>query len=527
MFLTIAIISILFVTFSYLLLKPYRYWSKNGVKQCSITELFLDNLKLVFRLVSVQEFTVKLYERFADERYVGIYSFFSPLLYVKDTDLIKQITIRDFEHFVNHIQFLSLDEDPVWARSLVFLPGDAWKAMRATISPSFTISKMKGMFGLVKECADIFVSYYEENAIKMSKVDANEAFMKYANDVIASTVFGVTCNSHRDPNNEFFLMGKRMVDGFWNSVSFILPYFSPKLAKLLGMHVLNREATEFFRKLVKQNINEREKNGIIRMDMIHLLVEAKKGQLRHDESHELDAGFASVQESTIGRKRYKDLHLSDDDMTAQALVFFFAGFDSSSRSMAFLAYELALNPEVQQRLQDEIDTTLQECNGSITFDALLKMKYLDMVISETLRKWPSIASIDRVCTKPYTIQPQRAGDKPININKGDLIWLPIYAIQMDSKRYPQPERFDPERFSNENRPQLDPYSYFPFGMGPRSCIGSRFALLEIKTLFFYLLSKFSIITIDKTQIPLGLSKSQLNLVPSNGIWVGFRSRMHQ
>lgn len=78
------------------------------------------------------------------------------------------------------------------------------------------------------------------------------------------------------------------------------------------------------------------------------------------------------------------LDLSDDDITAQALIFFFAGFDSISTAVCHMAYELALNEDIQKKLQEEIDTTLMKCNGKITYDALIKMKYLDMVVSGKL-----------------------------------------------------------------------------------------------------------------------------------------------
>lgn len=116
--------------------------------------------------------------------------------------------------------------------------------------------------------------------------------------------------------------------------------------------------------------------------MIHLLMEARKGRNKHEEIVEADEGFAVVEESHIGRtKIQKHNELTDVDITAQALIFFFAGFDTVSNVMSFMSYELAVNSDIQKRLQEEIDKTIEKCNGKLTYETLMKMTYLDMVIT--------------------------------------------------------------------------------------------------------------------------------------------------
>ncbi|RZC39785.1 p450 domain containing protein [Asbolus verrucosus] len=102
--------------------------------------------------------------------------------------------------------------------------------------------------------------------------------------------------------------------------------------------------------------------------------------------------------------------------------------------------------------------------------------------------------------------------------------MPTYAIHRDSQYFPDPERFNPERFSEENKGNIRPYTYLPFGSGPRNCIGSRFALLETKVLFFHILSHFEIIPIEKTQIPLQLNRKSFNMTAEGGFWFGFKRR---
>lgn len=129
-----------------------------------------------------------------------------------------------------------------------------------------------------------------------------------------------------------------------------------------------------------------------------------------------------------------------------------------------------------------------------------------------------------MCSKPFTIQPTKPGENPVHLNPGDVVFISINGIHRDPQYFPNPDTFDPERFSDENKENIKPYTYMPFGLGPRNCIGSRFAILEIKTIFFYMLSKFNIVVTEKTQIPIVLDKKNFNIAGENGIWVGLEPR---
>lgn len=143
--------------------------------------------------------------------------------------------------------------------------------------------------------------------------------------------------------------------------------------------------------------------------------------------------------------------------------------------------------------------------------------------AEGLRKYPLVTVIDRNCVKPYTIVPKDSSEKPIHLEKNDVVWIPIYALHRDPKHYPDPEKFDPERFNTQNRKLMNTYSFLPFGVGPRICIGARFALLQSKVMLANLLTKFELIVTDKTAIPLEYSKTYINLHVDKGVYVGFRS----
>lgn len=204
-------------------------------------------------------------------------------------------------------------------------------------------------------------------------------------------------------------------------------------------------------------------------------------------------------------------------MVAQCIIFFLAGFTGVSTTFCFLCYELSMNQEIQDRLHEEIVETKEQLDGKpVTFEALQKMKYLDMVVSEVLRKWPIGTMMDRVVNKQYLIE-QNNGTKAI-LEPNNIVWIPTYAIHHDPKYYPNPDVFNPERFSDENKKKIHPSTYIPFGSGPRACIASRFALLQLKAVIFHILLEFKVECSPKTPIPLKLKGGTNALDPIGGFF---------
>ncbi|VEN39385.1 unnamed protein product [Callosobruchus maculatus] len=387
--------------------------------------------------------------------------------------------------------------------------------MRSILSPCFTSSKMKAMFPLMTGCAERFTQHLLSLKQDQIRLEMKETFTRYATDVIASTAFGIEVDSMKQPDNPFYLMGKRATTfDYWKTMRFFMNVLVPKVCQIFRIRILDDETMSFFVNLVEDTIRMREEKGIVRPDMIHLMMEARKGKYNKSEEGTNDETSMSHVDDTTLRS------ITNMDVAAQAMIFFFGGFETSSNLMSFMAYELAGHQEVQTKLRKEIEDTWNECNGKLTYEALLKMKYLDMVISETLRKWPINIATDRLCTKAYTIEPAGDEERALHIQKGTYLSFPTYAVQHDPKYFPDPDKFDPERFSSENVHKVLPYTYLPFGAGPRSCIGNRFALLETKALFFYLLKSFQIVYIDKSCVPLVISKTNFNFAMEGGNWLG-------
>lgn len=398
-----------------------------------------------------------------------------PVYMARDVEFIKQVTIKDFDYFEDHQAFIDSSADSLFGNSLFLLEGKKWRDMRATLSPAFTGSKMRNMFELVLECADDMSKHLLSEAKQGKPVrwEMKEMCSRFTSDVIASCAFGLKVNSMKDPSNEFFTMGTSNLNFAKTKVAvrLVLLRVMPQLMKSMGFELFPTNVKKFFKSMVLDTMKEREEKDIIRHDMINILMQVRKGNLNHNEedNNAPDAGFATTQESHIGKIQVKR-SWTDDEIIAQCFLFFAAGFDTASTLISFLMYELALNQNIQQKLYEEIREVNENLNGSrLSYDTLPKLKYLDQVISETLRKWPPALFTNRVCTKDYNCDIE--GYERFIIEKGKAVWIPIISIHRDPNYYPEPEKFDPERFNDENKHNINPAAFLPFGVGPRNCIG--------------------------------------------------------
>lgn len=213
-------------------------------------------------------------------------------------------------------------------------------------------------------------------------------------------------------------------------------------------------------------------------------------------------------------------------MTAQIFIFFFGGFETSSTQMCIMAHELTINPDIQAKLQAEIDNVLAETNGQPTYEAINAMPYLDAVFIESVRRHTQAIGgvMDRVCIEAFELPPALPGGEPFTVQPGMNVWIPAAAVNLDEKYHENPKKFEPNRYLGKN---LSPNQVenLGFGIGPRSCIGKRFAAMKIKILFFYLLSKFTLKPNAKTCMNFEYDPSILIVVPKGGYWLTVESRI--
>ncbi|XP_058447374.1 probable cytochrome P450 9f2 [Malaya genurostris] len=516
--------------------KKYEYFLSKPIPCIKPTFLLGSSAPVIFRTKTLKSHIETMYNTYPECRIVGFYELMRPVFMLRDATVIKQIAVKDFDFFMDHspsISNASPDGEEsgatLFGNSLFALRGQKWRDMRSTLSPAFTGNKMRYMFGLVAECGQSLIHFLnaEIKEDKPLEYEMKDFFSRFANDVIATVAFGIKVNSLKDRRNEFYTNGKQMTNfkSLRVHIKSLLCEMMPRLMQKLGIDFVDSDMTSYFKRMIIDNMKQRDVHGIVRNDMIQMLMEVRKGSLKHqeDETEQKDAGFATVQESSVGRSSHSRIW-TDNELVAQSFLFFLAGFDTVSTCMTFLAYELTINQDIQQRLYEEINATNQSLDGAPpNYEDLQKMEYLDMVVSEALRKWPPGIISDRFCIKDY-VYDDNAGTRFV-IEKDSTVWIPTIALHWDPKYYPNPDLFDPERFNETNRLQIVAGAYLPFGVGPRNCIGSRLALMEVKLGFYYLLKSFRLEPTEKTQIPLQLSNNLFGLEGEKGVWVAMKSRV--
>ncbi|KAK3088326.1 hypothetical protein FSP39_017639 [Pinctada imbricata] len=279
-------------------------------------------------------------------------------------------------------------------------------------------------------------------------------------DVIASTAFGVNVDSNNNPDDPFVKNAEKFISVTLTSpvfmILFFLPFLIKPLGRMFGLSVMDWENQIFFRDVVVREINKRTTQRTDYVDFLQLMMEAHQ---------DVDI---------TGDTKQRKISLTTSEIIANSLIFFFAGYETTATALSLLAYRVALNQEIQDRIFQEIDEKLQ--GEKPNYDNVQELEYLDMCINETLRMYPPAARFDRTCTHDTEI----CG---IPIQKGLNVFVPVYAIHHCSDYWKDPEEFDPERFSPENKRTINPLHFLPFGYGPRNCLGMRLALLEIKIAF--------------------------------------------
>ncbi|KAJ8918368.1 hypothetical protein NQ315_008062 [Exocentrus adspersus] len=211
-----------------------------------------------------------------------------------------------------------------------------------------------------------------------------------------------------------------------------------------------------------------------------------------------------------------ELKFNSNKALAQAITFFAAGFETTSATISFTLYELCLQPQIQERLREEIKDSIKQHNG-ITYDGLQKMKYLEMCIYETLRKYPVLPFLDRKCNEDYKLP-----GTDFIVEKGMPVLIPMMGLHYDEHYFPKPEVYDPERFSDKNIYNEKGLNYLPFGEGPRICIGERFGMLGVKVGLTHILSEFVLERIPETPVPIKFASKSLLLQSTVGLPIGFR-----
>jgi len=215
------------------------------------------------------------------------------------------------------------------------------------------------------------------------------------------------------------------------------------------------------------------------------------------------------------KAKHEDPTISFEDIQEEVDTFMFEGHDTTAAATSWACHLIGTNLDVQKKLHEEIDNLFGTSDRPLTNDDFKELKYLECCIKESLRLFPSVPLYSRTISEDANV-----GD--YKVLKGCTATIACYFIHRDEKYYPDPEKFDPDRFLPQNSKDRHPYAYIPFSAGRRNCIGQRFALMEMKVVLTNILRKFEIKSL-KTSDELKPSPD-LIIRPTDGLPVTLKLR---
>ncbi|XP_017034672.3 probable cytochrome P450 4d14 [Drosophila kikkawai] len=394
---------------------------------------------------------------------------------------------------------------------LLLSTGKKWFRRRKVITPAFHFKILEDFVEVFDQQSATMAEKLYDRADGKTVINMFPVACLCAMDIIAETAMGVKINAQLQPDFPYVKSVKTasemFADRLMNPLQRLDPtmrLFYPKLFAKLNRNV--KAMQDFTNSVIT------ERRDLLQKALADGSYDATAASLMEDVGQKRRMALLDVLlQSTID-----GAPLTNEDIAEEVDTFMFEGHDTTTSSIAFTCYLLSRHPEVQARVFQEIrDVIGDDKSTPVDMKILGELKYLECVIKESLRLFPSVPIIGRHITEDTVLD-----GKLIPANS-DVIIL-IYHAHRDPDFFPEPEKFIPERFSLERKGEINPFAYTPFSAGPRNCIGQKFAMLEMKSTVSKMLRHFEL-------LPLGAEvKPVLNLIlrSTTGINVGIKPRVY-
>ncbi|KAJ3656518.1 hypothetical protein Zmor_015590 [Zophobas morio] len=455
----------------------FTYWKRKGVPQLNPTfpvgDLGLSALGKESLYVRLQT----LYHKFKNggHKFGGIYFFNGPIYFPVDPYFVKEVLVSKFDHFVDRGMYINVKKVPL-SSNMFTMPGDDWKAIRAKLTPNFTSGKIKSMYNIVLEMSQNLLKTLKPLAEKELEVDMKDIFLRYIADVVGTTSFGIDVNSLKNPESEFSqTISKLFYLSPWKLFRLVVEEGLQNPGNINKLFMDNRSLENYFFDLVRDTIEYRDKNNVVRNDFLNILMQLRSTGMTFQE------------------------------IVSEAVLFFTAGYETSSSVLSFCLHEFAHNEEIQDKARREIREKLGTESSKYTYDGILSLSYVDKCLKETMRKYPVVGMLNRQCVKTYQIPGTN-----VTINPGTPVIIPMLGLHRDPDYFPNPLKFDPERFNNEKN--VTSFIYLPFGEGPRNCIGFRLGLIQTKLALAAVLNDFQFVPAQGSSRHLVIDPSTTSVV---------------
>ncbi|XP_031345431.1 cytochrome P450 4c3-like [Photinus pyralis] len=354
--------------------------------------------------------------------------------------------------------------------------GQKWKSRRKLLTPAFHFQILEKYVDVFNKQSNILVEKLKER-VDAGPFDIFPYVALCTLDIICETAMGVQINAQTDSTSSYVWSVQEMCR------IFLERSFSPLkmvniIYKLTPMYRVQKKVISVLHGFTNSVIRSRKANFT---------------------RTTLNGGN---DEGLLKRVAFLDLllqyNLSDEAIREEVDTFMFEGHDTTASGISFALYCLSKHPSVQLQVVEELQTIFSGDNGrEPTYQDLQEMKYLEMVIKESMRLYPPVPGFSRILNENTSFN-------GAVLPKGLTLTIHAVLLHRNSDIFPDPEQFDPDRFLPENSRSRPPYAYVPFSAGLRNCIGQRFAMLELKATISKILRNFEILPVPDHEPQLSI-----------------------
>lgn len=392
-----------------------------------------------------------------------------PVLFANHPDLVEEVLVNQNRKFIKHYRLRQTRR--TLGHGLLTSEGDFWRGQRKLVQPAFHRERIANYAGLMVDYTERMLASWSEGQVR----DAQADMMRLTLEIVARTLFDAEMAGEATDAREAM---ETLTHAFVARTGNLLtpPHWIPTPLNLRIEHAIRR-----LEHILQGVIAQRRASGKDRGDLLSMLLQA-----RDDES---------------GRQ------MSDRQLRDEVMTLFMAGHETTANTLAWAWVLLSTHPDVEARLHAEIDQVLGSRLPTVA--DLPRLKYTESIIHETLRVYPTVWVIGREAIEPvdlggYVIPP------------GTTVFMPQWVIHRDRRWFDHPEAFHPERWADGLMQRIHRYAYFPFGGGPRICIGNNFALMEATLVLATIARQYHLkLTPDASIVPL----PTITLRPAHGVKV--------
>lgn len=396
------------------------------------------------------------------------------ILFLNHPELVEEVLVAQNRKFIKHYRLRAARR--TLGRGLVTSEGEFWRSQRKLAQPAFHRDRIAAY-------ADVMVSFTERMLHSWNDGqtrDVQADMMGLTLEIVAKTLFDAEIGSDSADASA--------------AMDTLLKISMKRMGRLIPLP-----------NWVPTPSNVRAEQAARRLDRIILSIIARRRQTGEDRG-DLLSMLLHAQDEESGR-RMTDLQLRDEAMTL-----FMAGHETTANTLAWVWYLLANHPEAEASLHAELDKVLPDRPPTVA--DLPRLRITGSIVTETLRLYPTVWMVGRENTEPVEL-----GGYCVPV--GTTVFMPQWTIHRDARWFDEPESFRPERWEDGLQERIHRYAYFPFGGGPRVCIGNSFAMMEASLLLATIARRFRLVLAADADVrPL----PSMTLRPAAGVKVTLSRR---